>query len=888
MSEIGADHIDEMLMSHNIFESGSRWLKADFHLHTGADKEFDYTGEDNDFLNEYVNALGNAGIGLGVIANHNKFARDEFKALRRRARKFGIDLLPGIELSVKDGQSGVHTLVVFSDEWYVNKEQTNYIQSFLNLTFAGVANFEYENTHSNHDIVETVHELNQYSRDYFLIFAHVEAPKGLWKELSPGRIKHLFEIETVRNRVVAFQNVRTEDQRVKIKQELGDLYPAEVEGSDAKNLADMSARKYASYLKLGDFSFEAVKFALRDKAARLRADQPESHHSNIKKVHFEGAGALGGTEICLSPELNTLIGIRGSGKSSVLEGVRYALNIPLGDQASDVEYKEDLVKHLLRSGGRITIDAIDRRGQLYQIRRILGECPDVYVDGVLQPGVSIRETVLHQPVYFGQKDLSSTSAGFEKDLIEKLAGESLIPVRRKIEQGQLYVTEAIGQIQRLSRMSMQKEEWLQKRQDTEIKLEFYQKHGVEAKLQKQIDFDRDEQKALQVIQGAEDYLSELNDLLARFEDELKNRILYQSTQNQMFFEDFFSTYQKLLAGFDGIKQFASDGHVTVTQLQKRLTSFQQHKQGLKEEFAEIERKLAGELKQGGAQAISPQEFRQLKTLLDQAELMLQATAKNEKQSAVLHQNLERKLDHLNSLWLEEYRTIEKVLDKINQIESPLKVVPRFKADKLAMLRWIQKLFRGSRIHGAMLNSVVDRFSDFGTMWREKDEMQALLGSSFDTFWKNFEEHLDTLLIWQVPNLFAIEYNGKALTNHSLGQRASALMLFILSQRENDVVIIDQPEDDLDNQTIYADVIKLIRKIKPNTQFVFATHNANIPVLGDAEQVVACEYLDDKVKTLSGSIDCTEIQQRIVDIMEGGAEAFEKRKQVYEEWKPKNS
>lgn len=65
------------------------------------------------------------------------------------------------------------------------------------------------------------------------------------------------------------------------------------------------------------------------------------------------------------------------------------------------------------------------------------------------------------------------------------------------------------------------------------------------------------------------------------------------------------------------------------------------------------------------------------------------------------------------------------------------------------------------------------------------------------------------------------------------------MLFELSQQENEVVIIDQPEDDLNNQTIYDDVIKLIRKLKPSAQFIFATHNANIPVLGDAEQVIAC-------------------------------------------------
>lgn len=116
---------------------------------------------------------------------------------------------------------------------------------------------------------------------------------------------------------------------------------------------------------------------------------------------------------------------------------------------------------------------------------------------------------------------------------------------------------------------------------------------------------------------------------------------------------------------------------------------------------------------------------------------------------------------------------------------------------------------------------------------------------------------------------------------------SALILFILSRRDNDVVIIDQPEDDLDNQTIYDDVIKLIRVLKPETQFIVAAHNANIPVLGDAEQVIASNYLDERISTVSGSIDSTNVQKNIIGIMEGGAEAFERRKQVYEVLKPKS-
>lgn len=614
---------------------------------------------------------------------------------------------------------------------------------------------------------------------------------------------------------------------------------------------------------------------------------PHIKHSYIQKIRFEGAGTLGGTEVCFSPELNTLIGIRGSGKSSVLEGIRYALNIPFGDKSSDVEYKEGLVKHLLRSGGKITIDAIDRRGQPYQIRRILGERPDVYVNGQLQPSVSVRETVLHQPIYFGQKDLSSTGAGFEKDLIEKLVGEALVSIRQKIEQGRQRVIDAINQIKRLTRATAQKQEWLQKKQDAEFKLKFYQQHGVETKLQKQIDFDRDERKAQQIIQGAQHYLSELNSFVASFEDELKNQTLYKSAQNQPFFDDFFATYQQLITGFDGIKQTVLNGQNTVAQLQQKRSDFVQRKQTLKEEFAEMERKLATELKQAGAQAISPQEFKQLKSLLDQAEQMLAVLAKSEQQYTDLNQSLERELAQLNDLWLEEYRTIEQVLSKINRVDSPLKIVPQFKANKVAMLKHIQDLYRGSRIREATLQGAVNSFADFTEIYRNKAEVGMFIVGFSDTFWQYFEHNLEALLTWQVPNVFTIEYHGKALAHHSLGQRASALMLFVLSQQENDVVIIDQPEDDLDNQTIYDDVIKLIRRLKPSTQFIFATHNANIPVLGDAEQVIACEYQDDHISLVTGSIDCAEVQQRIVSIMEGGAEAFEKRKQVYEAWKQQN-
>ncbi|NHX34454.1 hypothetical protein HA388_31115, partial [Escherichia coli] len=82
----------------------------------------------------------------------------------------------------------------------------------------------------------------------------------------------------------------------------------------------------------------------------------------------------------------------------------------------------------------------------------------------------------------------------------------------------------------------------------------------------------------------------------------------------------------------------------------------------------------------------------------------------------------------------------------------------------------------------------------------------------------------------------------------------ALVLFILSQKNNNLIMIDQPEDDLDNQVIYNEIIKEIKSRKPDVQFIFATHNANIPVLGDSEQIISVSYDDEGITTDTGSID----------------------------------
>lgn len=104
-----------------MFENGSEILRFDCHLHTDKDKEFKYKGEQNSFVSEYVEKLERERIAIGVITNHNKFDVNEYKAIRKAAKKKDILILPGVELSVKEGASSVHLLFIFSpDEWLNN------------------------------------------------------------------------------------------------------------------------------------------------------------------------------------------------------------------------------------------------------------------------------------------------------------------------------------------------------------------------------------------------------------------------------------------------------------------------------------------------------------------------------------------------------------------------------------------------------------------------------------------------------------------------------------------------------------------------------------------------------------------------------------------------
>ncbi len=118
---------------------------------------------------------------------------------------------------------------------------------------------------------------------------------------------------------------------------------------------------------------------------------------------------------------------------------------------------------------------------------------------------------------------------------------------------------------------------------------------------------------------------------------------------------------------------------------------------------------------------------------------------------------------------------------------------------------------------------------------------------------------------------------------SAGQQATALLSVLLNQ-EGSPLLIDQPEDDIDNRAI-NEIIENIWKAKNKRQLIFTSHNANLVVNGDSELVICCDYKESSQQTqgeikFEGSIDNSEIKKEITVIMEGGEKAFKLRKAKY--------
>jgi ABC-type lipoprotein export system ATPase subunit len=178
-----------------------------------------------------------------------------------------------------------------------------------------------------------------------------------------------------------------------------------------------------------------------------------------------------------------------------------------------------------------------------------------------------------------------------------------------------------------------------------------------------------------------------------------------------------------------------------------------------------------------------------------------------------------------------------------------------------------------------INTILD-FLEFD----KRDEKNILVRNIEDQI-KDIDEFYDYLFsIDYLTENYRLKLAGKDLNQLSPGEKGALLLVFyLLLDKDDKPLIIDQPEDNLDNQSVAEILVPFIKQAKKRRQIIMVTHNPNLAVVADAEQVIHVTIDKEKENEFSfnsGSIENAEINKCIVDILEGTMPAFDKRRMKY--------
>ncbi len=252
----------------------------------------------------------------------------------------------------------------------------------------------------------------------------------------------------------------------------------------------------------------------------------------------------------------------------------------------------------------------------------------------------------------------------------------------------------------------------------------------------------------------------------------------------------------------------------------------------------------------------------------------------------------------------EHQQREKAAKRIRKELSRVRATVRFGGDRRPLIRLLKERFDRIEVGIKALNEVDDLSlgllaasiragkQDLIDKFKISDKAAERLASGANELAMVVEE-------LELPCTTTIEFNAsmdaatpewKALDQLSKGQKASAVLLLLLLGGDGHVatpLLVDQPEDDLDNRFVTDGIVPTLRREKMRRQFLFATHNANIPVLGDAELIVGleatgeagqgrCSAREDRM----GSIDVETVRELVGELLEGGRRAFDLRRKKY--------
>jgi DNA repair ATPase RecN len=625
------------------------------------------------------------------------------------------------------------------------------------------------------------------------------------------------------------------------------------------------------------------------------APKRAAHHA-VLGLRVTG-GFLGGAELEFADGLNCLIGGRGAGKTTALEFLRFGLGLMPDPKVSPQRHRaiDGLVKANL-GNGRLSIELRTKTGMRYTAGRAANESVQILNEAGTAVPITLDRDLIFGADVFSQNEIEeiASSPSAQLALLDRFQEEETLAISRDLEVLQRQLEQSSTDIRRLDN------------EIDDLRAKASELAVIEEKLKGLVEVDGPdatrindahtaksararEGKIPEAIIGAMQKADrEINASTAGFHASIKTQFdsaVRDGTNLEVF--------RALEADAQAFAQILTSAATSIADATRAAEiRIKAHRAALAEQHALQEaeyRLIISKSEEQGGRSAERQALQASLTVAFSASKDQQAKESQRQALITIRTDL---LNRASEIRDDRFALRKRVAERLTQQFSSIRVTVTQAAELQQYRDLVADALKGAGVkHGVVAERLSQHFlpTELAHVVATSDHKALMQRANFDeerakkivdalkangTFYA-----IETVDLDDRPCIELLDGDKyKESSNLSTGQRCTTILPILLVQSERPL-LVDQPEDNLDNAFVYDTIVKALRAVKGDRQVIFVTHNPNIPVLGHAERVFVFGS-DGQHSTLRqvGSVDECKVQ--IERILEGGREAFLERKARY--------
>lgn len=866
----------------------SRFYLCDLQVHTPADVRQGYGDvggrEPNKaFARRLVGAHAKAGVEVMAVSDHNRV--DWYPVLRAAGDEVGVFVFPALEFSV----NRCHLLAL----WDRTDQGYSLARQFLTTLWSpGEERFE-----KNGDPRPVGHgqvmELAKRAMDHKAL---VLAPHSTMKDMG------LFASGVCTNRkdvvrsghVIGFDvyGHRSADVLKNPAAEFGDIPPRWFISGDVRSFDDVGKR--AVFLKLGATpTLEGIRQAFLMPETRIRfpaalnaqwgqvsgarfCDGVAPSWPRLRSVRIKG-GFHNDLDVSFGPGLNAVIGGKGTGKSTLIEILRYVLH---GAQPTTPEAKGNR-EHNFKANAEAQVTYVDDAGDEYEVRRSGGKDPARLLRDGKDVAVNVDRRVSVR--VFGQRELQGLADRPEllREFVATEGGAKWIQALNQERALLSHIKELDSELDKIESQLSGLEDDEHELRDIQDRVDQANARGVSAHIERLSTLGEADMK----VRTAGAWPGKVKEALGHLAAVLPVPEVPDVPREHAAIRRALSPLSEAVK--EAVSRVTAAANTAATAIASSMKTWDAQRT---KERADIEHELAE------AGLTDPRELGNLQTRARELQAALADLPQKRQREGEVRTQRGTALLQLGDVRREKSRLVEAAARSLTaSVGARVRIRVDPLDDKAGLLSVLEKVVKGQSVRADQLRKLAETHTPQAVAGaiREGQAKVEALGCSAATASKLCA--LDPATVRHIeetdmPDRIVVEVNLAGpdgedawhdVTEVSPGQRATALLALALAGGREPLVI-DQPEDDLDNRYIYDEVVKVLAEVCQSRQVIVATHNANIPILGDAEMVLALDAEAARGKVLAcGGLEDAAVAEWSRKILEGGEAAFTARHRRYQ-------